>query len=405
MSRYDLYEELDLDRSKSPAELAAELDHSLKGVSWDDKAQHEQLTVARRILGNPIKRQMYDQRLADPNASIDIDQLRGLAYQDVKQPPASLGALSTVAVNKVKSFYRTDRTPKLAGTAVAAVAVLGLVGAGVASCGGDDSDDGGTGASGTSSSDSSAGSDQDIRKEMFEGADHLEPGEEVEITTGKAYTYDDGREERVDSGVYGYTVDNFRLVDEYEPGDSQAPDDHPDAQPNKLGTYLCYDEVKRLITENDEIRSKEGEGRITPGTRSKEDEFDWQMQLGYPQLETLKGWNVIDASYEGEQLGQQGARVPVEVPPGSTDPLMLKKSWLSNTPSTTDESEMERVDYDERTITTSGCQPVVGPEANDDGRSETELPDNVTGFTVSTFSTDEDVTSEPSMPASWRYDL
>lgn len=84
---------------------------------------------------------------------------------------------------------------------------------------------------------------------------------------------------------------------------------------------------------------------------------------------------------------------------------MLNKSWMSNRPSTSDESDMERVNYGERTITTSGCRPVAGPEANNDGSSEIEVPDNVTGFTVSTFSTNENVTSEPSMPASWRYDL
>lgn len=145
MASVDLYQDLDLDRSKSPSELAAELDYRLRGTSWEDRATHEQLTVARKILGDPSKRALYDDRLDDPSASIDIDNLRGLANQDVAAPKTST-MTAAMAVEKVKGFYRTDRKPKLAGTAVAAVAVLGLVGAGVASCGSDDEE---TSAAGT----------------------------------------------------------------------------------------------------------------------------------------------------------------------------------------------------------------------------------------------------------------
>lgn len=370
MASIDLYHDLDLDRSKSPAELAAELDHRLRGVSWDDKAQHEQLTVARRILGNPLKRQMYDQRLDDPQASIDVDNLRGLAYQDV-EPPKSLAASTALVTDKVKSFYRTGTKPKLAGTAVAAVAVLGLVGAGVASCGSDDEESSAAGSATNSTSEDLTDQDiEDAAEENFRNFTFMEPGDEMKILTGKKYTYDDGHVERVDGGVYGLSVDNLRMVDEVEPGDPDAPSDHPDSQPVKIGTYACVDFTRRLIEPNETMN--EGSTRL-----DDDEEFELQMS-SFPSLEVAVN-PVIDDKKQSVRLGRKGDSLPVEVPPGSTSQIENTGSGPAKTLDTGDTSEL---DYGQKTETSGYCWAATGPRANKANSSEVDEPSDVTGYTV-----------------------
>lgn len=383
MFSIDLYHDLDLDRSKSPSELATELDHRRRGVSWDDKALHEQLTVARRILGNPTKRSMYDQRLADPSANIDVDNLRGLAYQEVKEP-TSPGMTATMAVEKVKAFYRTDQKPKLIGTAVAAVAVLGLVGAGVASCGSDDEE---TSAAGTTTSSSSGeGADQDLddaSEKNFSGYDFMELGDEMKIITGKKYTYDDGREERVDGGEYGMSVDNFRMADEVEPGDPDAPSDHPDSQPVKIGTYACADITRRIIEPNESVNEQY--------TRLDDDE-EFELQISsFPNLEVIVNPVIEEKKHDG-RLGRQGDSLPIEVPPGSTAQI---ENDGRRTAETTDTGETSQLDYGQKTETTGYCWAVTGPRANKANNGEVDEPSDITGYTIFGVPTGEDVDTEP----------
>lgn len=387
MPSIDLYRNLDLDRSKTPAELAAELSDRLRGVSWDDKALHEQLTVARKILGDPTKRTMYDRRLDDPAASIDVNNLRGLAYQEVATPKSS-GLTTTVVVDKVKSFYRTDRKPKLAGTAVAAVAVLGLVGAGVAACGGDD--DEGVSATGTTTGTSSGEvTDQNVNdaaEENFKNYTFMEEGAEMKILTGKKYTYDDGRVERVDGGEYGISVGNLRMVNEVEPGDPDAPSDHPDSQPVKIGTYVCADITRRIIEPNESLNEQ---------FKRIDDEQKFKHQISqFPSLTTTTN-TVIDDKKQGDRLGGQGNNGPIEVPPGSTAEIENKND--SSNPKTTDTGKTSQLDYGQKTETSGSCWAVTGPGANNPSQDEVDEPSDITGYTIFIVPSGEDADTEPSV--------
>ncbi|MGN0095943.1 MAG: hypothetical protein ACI38U_07765 [Corynebacterium sp.] len=374
MARHDLYKELKLDRSKAPADLAAELDDRLRGVSWEDKATHEQLTVARKILGDPTKRTMYDQRLDDPSASIDIDNLRGLANQEAAAPKTST-MTAAMAVEKVKGFYRADQKPKLVGTAVAAVAVLGLVGAGVASCGSDDEDAVATSGSTSSNSDSggsasnngsSTGSSQEDGLSEYE---FLEPGEELVVTTGKPYEYDDGRTEYVNGGEYGYTVDNMRLVDRMSVPDPDAPDDHPDSKAEKIGEFVCFDVTVRVI-----------EGAELPdyllddstASEAAEDELLTQVnrarELKYTQVNPI-----LDGRRLGEKLNDS---VVVDTPPGSDGELVVSPETKTTYPGLASSTPGDVVvaNTDENTVTHGMCLSA--------SRSETDEPERNTGYVV-----------------------
>lgn len=376
MARYDLYEELKLDRTKAPADLAAELDDRLRGVSWEDKATHEQLTVARKILGDPAKRSMYDQRLDDPSATIDIDNLRGLANQEVtaSRSPSMTGAM---AVEKVKGFYRTDRKPKLAGTAVAAVAALGLVGAGIASCGSDDEE---TSAAGTTTpadaQETSSGSSGDA----FDQYTFLEPGEELVLTTGKLYEYDDGRTERSGGGEYGFTVDNLRTVDQLSAPDPDAPSDHPDSKAQKVGTYVCYDLTFRVITPTGEQPDSSGIGDVEDFVVGESQEAIYPKMLVYP----------IMNGYLGSELDSGNL---MSVPPGSTAPF--EKSEYGSDKSA-DGASGYRYDTENLTETTSNCRHAS------DG-DESDLPDGVRGYVVGSEANDN--TTPDQDVQGWRFDL
>lgn len=83
-SHYDLYASLGLDREKSAAEIAGELDSRLERLSGEGKTvadpAYDEASTARTILGDPRRRRLYDERLASPTPpAIGIDELRGLA--------------------------------------------------------------------------------------------------------------------------------------------------------------------------------------------------------------------------------------------------------------------------------------------------------------------------------------
>lgn len=80
MAHYDLYQALNLDRSKAPDEISAELSERLEKNELDNIGGREEVEIARAILGDPQKRTTYDSRLDDPNApEVDVNALRQLA--------------------------------------------------------------------------------------------------------------------------------------------------------------------------------------------------------------------------------------------------------------------------------------------------------------------------------------
>ncbi len=83
MAHYDLYQALNLDRSKTPEEISAELSNRLENNELDNIGGREEVEIARAILGDPQKRTAYDSRLDDPNApEVDVNALRQLAAAD-----------------------------------------------------------------------------------------------------------------------------------------------------------------------------------------------------------------------------------------------------------------------------------------------------------------------------------
>lgn len=92
MAHYDLYQALNLDRSKAPDEISAELSERLEKNELDNIGGREEVEIARAILGDPQKRTTYDSRLDDPNApEVDVNALRQLAAADFSAPAAPTG--------------------------------------------------------------------------------------------------------------------------------------------------------------------------------------------------------------------------------------------------------------------------------------------------------------------------
>lgn len=92
MAHYDLYQALNLDRSKAPDEISAELSERLEKNELDNIGGREEVEIARAILGDPQKRTAYDSRLDDPNApEVDVNALRQLAAADFSAPAAPTG--------------------------------------------------------------------------------------------------------------------------------------------------------------------------------------------------------------------------------------------------------------------------------------------------------------------------
>ncbi|HEY4598151.1 hypothetical protein [Corynebacterium sp.] len=92
LAHYDLYQALNLDRSKAPDEISAELSERLEKNELDNIGGREEVEIARAILGDPQKRTAYDSRLDDPNApEVDVNALRQLAAADFSAPAAPTG--------------------------------------------------------------------------------------------------------------------------------------------------------------------------------------------------------------------------------------------------------------------------------------------------------------------------
>lgn len=92
MAHYDLYQALNLDRSKAPEEISAELSNRLENNELDNIGGREEVEIARAILGDPQKRTAYDSRLDDPNApEVDVNALRQLAAADFSAGTAPAG--------------------------------------------------------------------------------------------------------------------------------------------------------------------------------------------------------------------------------------------------------------------------------------------------------------------------
>lgn len=269
-STYDLYAALGLDRSQSPEQLAAELDYRMEGVTRETP-QWNELSAARAVLGDPTRRQMYDQRLGDPSQTVTPAEIQQLAAMNV-------GAASGSARGGFlgRAWRESPKMTATAGVLAVAVLVVGGLAIGGAVGGGDD-DTSNTSASGSSASagSESDGSVEDIDPDSIMAEDQrefanmrfLNPGETVEFGEGKKYEYDDGHTEVTfpDGYKYQYTVDNVRKFEHTESGDPDAPADHPDAQ-GETATYACVDVNGTMI--QDMEKAAQDSNASAPGNYS-----------------------------------------------------------------------------------------------------------------------------------------
>lgn len=93
MAHYDLYSSLGLDRGMDPSAISAELDRRISSGITTNPGGMEELDIAKRILGNPTKRGMYDAKLADLQAAdVNIVALRELANADFGEAAAPTAA-------------------------------------------------------------------------------------------------------------------------------------------------------------------------------------------------------------------------------------------------------------------------------------------------------------------------
>ena len=87
MAHYNLYDSLNLPPNASTEELAARLDSMLSNGYTGNQGGRTELEIARKVLGNPDRRALYDQKLADPHADpISVRDLRSLSMMSMADP-------------------------------------------------------------------------------------------------------------------------------------------------------------------------------------------------------------------------------------------------------------------------------------------------------------------------------
>ncbi len=155
MSVFDFYKSLGIERSSASDDISGHIDQLLRAPNLS-RARYDELTTARRILGDPDKRRVYDQALSDPSAHMGVPELHRLAYAPVNPggasapPPGETWAVSpqSVAAAKTESTANSPFNERLdatweaivnvfrkypiPATAVTVVAVVAIVGLGLA---------------------------------------------------------------------------------------------------------------------------------------------------------------------------------------------------------------------------------------------------------------------------------
>lgn len=86
MAHYNLYESLGLPPNASTDELGARLDSMLSSGYAGNQGGRTELEIARKVLGDPDRRALYDQKLADPSAEpITVRDLRSLSMMSMAE--------------------------------------------------------------------------------------------------------------------------------------------------------------------------------------------------------------------------------------------------------------------------------------------------------------------------------
>ncbi|MBB3115340.1 hypothetical protein [Corynebacterium bovis] len=400
MAHLDLYRELSVDPAASCEEIAGTLTSRLAATPQDDAVAVEELTLGLRILGDPGRRRRYDAALASPSvADITLDSLRDLASQPSSPADSSPShpPLRGAAATHARTFARTagahtltaaravdarargllrrwwalPPTPRtLTGGAVLAAVVIVVVLAAVAVT----SSDGDTTASGPRTVNDLI---REARSDVFARQDYLNAGDEVTVTTGKKYTYPDGRTARTGGGRYTVSVDNLRIVDAFQPGDPDAPKDHPDSQPRKYSSLACVDVTFRGLS------APEDSGYDTPA--------EWVAV--YLSREPAEIEAVIDGRLALPMDGESDTRNRAAAtgmkdkhfPPGWTGPAIYKNGSYYSSNAADDSFSLNNSRSGGDAVTASQCRVIDltwfytdPPTPLSDGE-----PSEVTGYTVS----------------------
>lgn len=103
MAHYDLYNALGLDRSMDTNAIASDLDQRIASGHATNSGGMEELKIARKILGDSGRRDLYDKKLNDPSApDIDVAALRDLANANI--PSSGGGAHAAPAAGGSTSY-------------------------------------------------------------------------------------------------------------------------------------------------------------------------------------------------------------------------------------------------------------------------------------------------------------
>ncbi|WP_141698002.1 J domain-containing protein [Corynebacterium amycolatum] len=85
MGHLNLYEQLSINDNKSIDEIRVDLNRKRWEINTEDEANSELLAIAEKILTNPSKKRIYDQRLTDhQSGDITLESLRWLANRDLQ---------------------------------------------------------------------------------------------------------------------------------------------------------------------------------------------------------------------------------------------------------------------------------------------------------------------------------
>ncbi|MDH2456247.1 hypothetical protein QDW14_07145 [Corynebacterium bovis] len=389
MAHLDLYRELSVDPAASCEEIAGTLTSRLAATPQDDAVAVEELTLGLRILGDPGRRRRYDAALASPSvADITLDSLRDLASQpsspadsSPSQPPlrgaavahalTAARAVDARARGLLRRWWALPPTPRtLTGGAVLAAVVIVVVLAAVAVT----SSDGDTTASRPRTVNDAL---RKARSDAFAEQDYVNAGDEVTVTTGKKYTYPDGRTARTGGGRYTVSVDNLRIVDAFQPGDPDAPKDHPDSQPRKYSSLACVDVTFRGLS------APEDSGYDTPSEWAAVDLADEPAEIEA----VIDGRLALPMDGEPDTRNQAAATGMKDkyFPPGWTGPAIYKNGSYYSSNAADDSFSLTNSRSGGDAVTSSQCRVIDLTWFYDDPSptlSDGE-PSEVTGYTVS----------------------
>ncbi|MEL4162103.1 hypothetical protein, partial [Corynebacterium bovis] len=280
-------------------------------------------------------------------------------------------AVDARARGLLRRWWALPPTPRtLTGGAVLAAVVIVVVLAAVAVT----SSDGDTTASGPRTVNDLV---RKVGSDVFAQQDYLNAGDEVTVTTGKKYTYPDGRTARTGGGRYTVSVDNLRIVDAFQPGDPDAPKDHPDSQPRKYSSLACVDVTFRGLS------APEDSGYDTPA--------EW-VAAGLSR-EPAEIEAVIDGRLALPMDGEPDTRNQAAAtgmkdkyfPPGWTGPAIYKNGSYYSSNAADDSFRPGRSRSGGDAVTASQCRVIDLTWFYDDPSPTLAdgEPSEVTGYTVS----------------------